>query len=225
MSDHHLPTDTEKWWETVTWFLADWRLEPLYWLAGIILAFFALLTIRQHTRHTRASFLLQVTNRFENLTEGRDAAYGVLLPIVQQIYNSNDKIDPKKEEKIRVSCGAELKILRNTHDKKYEQCLVYLDFFETLGIAVKNRYIPLSVIVQMYEGPIFDIERVFSHHIADWQSEGGTRKGLLEHLLFLIRKSKCYTERKEQLEGWLGGIPMLWRLVVPLTSFFCWLAR
>ena len=222
MSEHHL---TESWWETVTWFLADWRLEPLYWLAGITLAFFALLTLRQHTRHTRASFLLQVTSRFETLTEGRNAAHGVLSPIILEIYNPNDQIDQQKEEQIRVRGGTELQKLRDGRHKNYEKCLLYLDFFETLGIAVKNRYIPLSVIVQMYEGPIVDLERVFSHHIADWQREGGNREGLLEHLLFLIRKTNCYTTRKDQLEGWLGRIPLLWRLVVPLTSFLCRITR
>ena len=112
--------------------------------------------------------------------------------------------DAAREVKLRAACKEKIDALR-ADDKEvdlYEQFFTYLAFFETVGLMVRKRYVPLQDVVLLYKGPIFDIDIVFRHHLEEWQQHGNIPKGLLENVLFLIKWTRRYDWIERNIMRW-----------------------
>ncbi len=172
--------------------LEDPLLQSFYWIAGIILAVFAVLSLRQQARHTAGNFLFQLSGRFEDLEISRKEIYNnIFSPVLRSVAKDFGGLDrPSQEEKIKEACRDKLKIFHDQQTEEWDRWILYLDFFETLGLAVKRKYIPLEVVVDMYKGPIYDVDLIFTLFIKDWGKKLHVEEGLYGNLLDLITATK-----------------------------------
>jgi hypothetical protein len=63
-------------------------------------------------------------------------------------------------------------------------------FFEIIGAYVKNGYVPMRDVRQLYKGPVLDCDMVFRGFIGDWQQEAHMAPGLLENALYLMDRMR-----------------------------------
>ena len=90
-------------------------------------------------------------------------------------------------EKMREEFQKKLAALRDQSDNQmFLQFTAYVGFFEVLGMYVKNGYLPLRDVIQIYKGPILAIDIVWRDFIKTWEKEAQVAPGLLEHAIFLM---------------------------------------
>lgn len=89
---------------------------------------------------------------------------------------------------------AELAVLRDGKDPRFSQFTSYLSFFEILGMYVKNGYVPLRDVMQVYKGPIIAIDIAWRDFIKAWETEAHIPSGLLEHAVLLMKMTHVRSE-------------------------------
>ncbi|MGO9401296.1 MAG: hypothetical protein ACLP19_26160 [Xanthobacteraceae bacterium] len=90
--------------------------------------------------------------------------------------------------------------LREQKDPLFSKFITYVSFFELLGMYVKNGYVPLRDVMQMYKGPILEIEIVWQRFSKTWEQEAHVPPGLFEHAIFLMKMTR--TRAKHPLFYW-----------------------
>jgi hypothetical protein len=176
-------------------------LEILYWISQIVLvliaavgAWFAYHQLKalnssrdQQLNITRATFLLELDKRWESadMQEARDLFVTISGAISKDVEARNPGIAPEtKQDLIAEQWKRTLADLLKTDTKKYMKLFYICGLFETIGKLVKNKYLSLEDISDLFSGPIEQIGRRFGPHISDREKEG-MRKGLYEHALYL----------------------------------------
>jgi hypothetical protein len=164
------------------------------------------MALRQRAKQARATFLLSLDERWAELKEQRHQMFNFRRNMGDDVDRANPGVkDAAREMKLRTACKEKIEELRDDPDEihLYQQFFNYLAFFETVGLMVRKRYVPLRDVVMLYKGPIFDIDIVFREHLEEWQQHGNVPKGLLENVLFLIKWTRRY--------DWLERNIMRWR--------------
>jgi hypothetical protein len=80
-------------------------------------------------------------------------------------------------------------------ESKLYSFYTYLNFFEVVGLMVRNRYIRLRDVYLLYKGPIIEIDHAFRLTILQWQQRFDQPEGLYENLLYLLRFAKVIGTR------------------------------
>ena len=100
-----------------------------------------------------------------------------------------------QKKHMRASFTIKLSSLRDKRSPKFSQYLSCLAFFELLGMYVKNGYIPLRDVLQVYKGPVLELDIAWRDFINTWQQQAHMPPGLFEHALFLMDMVSMRTER------------------------------
>jgi len=171
-------------------------LENLYWAGGFILAVIAVFALRTRAKHAKASFLLELDSRWDNLFAARNWVAAIRLQIMQEIGEKSPLLDEKqRKERARDAFTNKLDKLHAETNEKYRHVLELSGFFETVGLMVIKGYVKLGDVVALLKGPILNFEVDFSGHIANRQKEMHMPTGLFENALALARM----TRKKEKI--------------------------
>jgi len=177
---------------TDSWF------EVFYWGTGALIAVIALVALRQRVSQARANFLLQLFERWESLSEPRKKMNAKYDAIKKDFFKEQAEFQDQQVLKdLREECKLHVDRMRTKNKPLYDQLIQYIGFFEAAGVMVRNRYIPLGIIIQLYKGPIFDVDVMFQLHIKEWQKRKGVPPGLFRNLLYLIKR----TRRRDQIKS------------------------
>ena len=184
-------------------FGADSWLEVFYWGTGALLAVMALIAFRQRVSQARATFLLQLFERWESLSEPRKKMHAKYEAIKKDFFKEQAEFqDQQVLENLRVECKIHVDRMRTKNKPLYDQLIQSLGFFEVAGVMVRNHYIPLRIIIQLYKGPIYAVDVMFRLHIEEWQNRKGVPPGLFENLLYLIKRTRRRDRIKSAILFW-----------------------
>ena len=166
-------------------------LQAMSWAGAGIIALIALLALGHRVSQARATFLLQLDDRWEMYKEARKEMYDLYEPRKMEVLQKHVKLEDKHRMKeLRAACKDLVVDVRKTAPPTYDRFLEYLSFFETVGLVVRNGYVPLRDILQLYKGPILDIDIMFRLYIEEWQKDIDNPPGLYENVLYLTRKTR-----------------------------------
>jgi hypothetical protein len=172
---------------------ASW-LHAFTWIATLIAAIIAGVaaivagvSLRRNTLQNRATLILALYNAFGELAKQRRDFAAFHQQILRQGTQDNPKLKGRaKIEKIRLMFHEDLLKLKQQDDPRFIEFTAYVSYFEILGIYLKNGYVPMRDIVQIFKGPILDVNNSWRQFIATWQKEPDMEKGLLENAIFLM---------------------------------------
>jgi hypothetical protein len=195
--------------------MVKWLLEIFPYVSTFLLAGCALIALLRNTAQGHAGFLLQLDSRWEALQSQRDKVVGLIDQATKEVFLQHATLsDCHRVEKLKERLKQDIIDLESTSITTYRELVVYLGFFETVGLMVRNKYIPLNEIIRLYDGPINDIDIVFTEHIAEWQKKVSVSDGLFENMLYLIKEIKH--------EKYLRKLSFFPRSIGRLRSFWGW---
>jgi hypothetical protein len=166
---------------------ASW-LQAFTWVATLVAAFIAGLALRRNSLQSRATLLLTLYKSWEELAPQRREFLAFFTATQQDVRQRHSSLQEKYQiEKMREEFQKKLAALRDQSDNQmFLQFTAYVGFFEVLGMYVKNGYLPLRDVIQIYKGPILAIDIVWRDFIKTWEKEAQVAPGLLEHAIFLM---------------------------------------
>ena len=177
--------------------------EVLSWIAGLFAAVIAAMALRQRARQSRASLLLQLYERWEAISESRREVSKVYSEVVSETLQKNSDLEDKHRlEQLRKACKIRVDDTKKQNFELYLNFVSYLSFFETIGLFVRNRYVPFRDMLQMFKGPILNIDIIFSDHIADWQKHANVPDGLFANALYIARRARRRERIVRALKFW-----------------------
>lgn len=177
--------------------------EVAYWFGGALIAVIAVAALRQRTRQARATFLLHLYERWEALEDPRRQTYVIYKTLRDEVLRDHSDLEDKHRiEKLRSTCKDRVQEIERSDQETYHAFVAYLIFFETIGLFVRNDYVPLRDMLELYKGPILEIDIMFCDHINEWQKRANTPDGLLRNVLYLIRRTRRRERIREILLFW-----------------------
>lgn len=172
-------------------FGADSWIEIFSWAGGALIAIIALIALHQRVSQARATFLLQLYERWESLSVPRKKLKTMYEAIKKEVLTEHaDFKDDRRLKELRNECKCRVDQMAKEERDLYDELIQYIGFFEAVGVMVRNRFIPLRVITQLYKGPIFDVDVMFQLHIEEWQNRAGVPPGLFRYLFYLIKRTR-----------------------------------
>jgi hypothetical protein len=180
--------------ELITWLKSgSWEiwLKSFSWIGGAVIAIIALFALLNSTAQSRATFLLHLSERWENLKEVRNLIGKIKNEVIKDIGQKNPHLeDSAKEIKQRQAFTLRLADIRKNDPDNYILLITQLcGFFEIVGLMVKRGYARIEDVDGLLKGPIEDFDVIWSGHIAERQKEIGTPEGLFEHALYLTKEA------------------------------------
>lgn len=160
----------------ITW------LQASAWVAAVGGAVLALLTLWRQLSQARASFLLELEKQWESVSKARREMIKELDAVRKSVTGGGNRY-----AKTQKAATVRLKWLRENEYDNFYLLFSYLGFFETVGLMVRKGYIPLRDMIDLYKGPIHDIDVFFVDYVREWQKEPVMKEGLYEHTKYLIR--------------------------------------
>lgn len=177
--------------------------EAAYWIGGALAVIIAVIAIEQRTLQARATFLLHLYERWEGLEDQRKQVYETYRPMRNEVLRDHSDLEDKHRiAKLRSTCKNCVDEIKKDDEDKYHAFVAYLSFFETIGLFVRNGYVPLKDMLQLYKGPILEIDIMFRDHIEEWQKHANTPDGLFGNVLYLIKKTQRRERIREALFFW-----------------------
>ena len=174
---------------------ASW-LEVFAWLATLLIALAALISLRRQSLQSQAGLLFNLSTRWHEISKERNSVYSFIVEIQRNTQKEHGGVKYVHQVPlIRNGCHAKTRELKLQNSPVLSDLVIYLDFIETLGLYVRNGYIPYKIAVQLYKGPILDLEVASSGFIADWQETAHMPPGLFEHALYLMKRTRIREER------------------------------
>ena len=171
-------------------------LQAFTWLATLFAAFFAGIALRRNSLQSRAALLLNLHKLWEDLADNRRVFSEFCNTVRRETVHKYARLQEKHQtEQMRKDFQTKLAELRDQRDPKFLQFTSYLSFFEILGMYVRNGYVPLRDIMQVYKGPIFAVDIAWRDFIKTWETEAHVAPGLFEHATFLMRITRIRAER------------------------------
>lgn len=165
---------------------ASW-LQALTWIAAVLAAIIAGLSLRRNSLQTRAALLLNLYKSWEDLADQRKEFSAFFHATRNSVIKSHANLQEHYQtQQMRQEFQQKLVALRDSNDPKFTQFTAYLSFFEVLGMYVKNGYVPIRDISQVYKGPILAVDIAWRDFIKAWEKEAHVPQGLLEHAIFLM---------------------------------------
>lgn len=140
-------------------------------------------------RQARATFLLKLDQRWDGpvLAEARRLVYEIRDDVAKGVANKHPRLDDRaRGTKISEGFAERLAALLENDVTKYLSIMHFCGFFETVGLMVRQGYVPIDDITHLFKGPILDVEKCFRAHIEQRQNETGVPKGLFENALDLV---------------------------------------
>jgi hypothetical protein len=176
-------------------------LQALTWLATVIAALIAVIALRRNSLQNRATVLLNLHKGWEGLDADRQQLTDFINLTKKSVLLQHAGLQEKHQtEHLRNEYQRKLAELREQRDPKFLKIVAYISFFELLGMYVKNGYVPLRDVMQMYKGPILELEIVCLRFLRTWEQEAHVPPGLFEHAIFLMRMTR--TREKHPFFYW-----------------------
>jgi hypothetical protein len=165
-----------------------WRFQIILVLIIATTAVFGGCQLFMLQNQSRAQFLLELDRRFEDI-EMRECR----AEIEKLNREMNDEIngahayltDNAKIDKIRALSVEKIRDFRVNDRDRFTKLMRLANFFETVGLTVKQKYVSLDDIDRLFRGPILHVDKFLRGFINEWQNEMGMPNGLYEHALFL----------------------------------------
>jgi hypothetical protein len=174
---------------------ASW-LQALTWIAALIAVFLAGISLRRNSLQSRAALLLNLYKAWDDLAEQRKGFFGFYNSGRHDVLLRHVDLQPTHQmEYMRGEFRNRLAELRKQNDPQFQQFTEYVEFFEILGMYVKNGYVPLRDVLQLYKGPILMIDVVWRNFIREWEKESHVPRGILEHAVFLMDMARVRSSR------------------------------
>jgi hypothetical protein len=171
-------------------------LQAFTWVATLVAALIGGVALRRNSLQGRATLLLNLHKIWEDLADKRQAFSEFFNVIRRETIRKCPNLQEKHQtEQMRKDFQVQLAALRDARDPKFSQFTSYLSFFEILGMYVKNGYVPLRDVMQVYKGPIFSIDIAWRDFISAWEKEAHVPSGLLEHAVLLMKMARARAER------------------------------
>lgn len=82
--------------------------------------------------------------------------------------------------------------------ENYSNIMKIMGFFETAGMLIKQNYIPLEDILELYTGSLLQAKHAFSLHVTELAQEKGGIAGIYENCVWLFKKAEDFATQK----GW-----------------------
>jgi hypothetical protein len=174
---------------------AESWLQAFTWVATVCVAFFAGISLRRTALQNRAALLLNLHRYYEDLENDRHQFSEFFETVRAAVRDAHcDLQEAQQTQQMRVQFSEQLAHLRRDRDPKFVQYTSYASFFELLGTYVRNGYLPLRDIVQLYKGPIIALDTVWRDYIGLWERETHRPTGLYENAIFLMNCVRTYTD-------------------------------
>jgi len=100
----------------------------------------------------------------------------------------SDLSDCHRIKKLRDKYKEAIKDKADNDSETFRKFIIYLGFFETVGLMVQKNNMPFSEVLRLYKGPILDIDMMFIDYIKDWQMQANVPEGLFENIIYLVNK-------------------------------------
>jgi hypothetical protein len=166
-------------------------LQILTWVAAVVGAIVAVVALRRNSLQARATVLLNLHRSWEGLATDRHEFAEFMRVVKHDVLKRHAGLQEQHQvEHLRNEFLAKLVELREARDPKFLQFVEYIAFFELLGMYVKNGYIPHRDAMQMYKGPILDVEIAWQRFAKRWEQEAHIPSGLFEHAIFLTKATR-----------------------------------
>ncbi len=173
--------------------------QVLAWLAALVAAAIAGISLRRQSLQSRAKLLLDLHVRWEALEAQRQVFSTLYRSLNDKTLTQHSSLQPRHQiEHMRAAFSKELSALRDgsaAGQKRFMQIMEVMSFFELLGTCVRNGYIPMRDADQMYKGPILQVDIAFRDFIAAWQKKAHMPPGLLENTIYLTRRTRLAEDR------------------------------
>lgn len=165
-----------------------WRFQIVLVLIIAVTAGFGGCQLFMLQKQSRAQFLLELDRRFEDaeMRECRAEIEKLNREMNDEINGAHANLtDTAKIEKIRALSAAKIREFRDQDRDRYSKLMRLANFFETVGLTVKQNYVSSDDIDLLFRGPILDVDKFLRGFINEWQKEMGMPTGLYEHALYL----------------------------------------
>jgi len=171
-------------------------LQAFTWVATLVAAMIAGVSLRRNSLQNRATLLLNLYKSWNDLAQPRDDFSQFYQTIQQRVIQQNSNLQEKyQRDQMRIEFEKELTSLRDNDNTKFSKYYEYLIFFELLGVYVRNGYIPVRDVIQIYDVPIRSIDIAWRRFIAAWERQIQVPSGLMEHAIFLMDMTRTRSER------------------------------
>ncbi|MCH8262618.1 MAG: hypothetical protein IIA77_06170 [Proteobacteria bacterium] len=149
----------------------------------------ALFTLLRNARQGHATFLLQLDARWENMEGHRKAVFELRNAHFKNVMSDHSSLsDCHRIKKLRDRYKEAIKDKADNDPETFRKFIIYLGFFETVGLMVQKKYMPFNEVLRLYKGPILDIDLMFIDYIKDWQMHADVEEGLFENIIYLVKK-------------------------------------
>lgn len=169
-------------------------LQAFTWVATVVAALIAGMALRRNSLQNRATILFNLYKSWEGLAEQRKkftAFYELTRRKIMSEHHAKREQD--QVEEMRREFKTKLNSLRAADDPIFTEFVLYICFFEMLGLYTKNGYLPLRDVMQAYEGPLLAVNIAWRDFVAAWEKEPHVPPGLLEHAVFLANAAQIKT--------------------------------
>jgi hypothetical protein len=175
---------------------ADSWLHWLSWVAALLLAMFAWISLRRQSLQSRATLLLSLYTQWESLSTHRKAFSRFQQAIRHDILHKNATRNSEQQIiALRQRYKEEMLKMRLDQSPEFYGFISYISFFELIGTYVRQGYIPMRDVRLLYKGPVLDLEMASIEFIATWQNEAHTPPGLLENAIYLMKEMRVREDR------------------------------
>ena len=170
-------------------------LHAFTWIAALIAVVFAGVSLRRQSLQSRATLLLNLYKSWDDLSDKRRAFADFFYKTRHEAMAKHSGLQNKHQiVHIKRAFDETLTKMRNDKDPKFSDYVEFLAFFEVLGMYVRNGYVPVRDVAQLFEGPIINLDTVWRDHIVAWQQEAHMAPGLFENALMLMDVVRIKTE-------------------------------
>lgn len=171
-------------------------LHALSWVAALLLAILAWLSLRRQSLQSRATLHLSVYERWERLEEARKIVSQMNFEVRGEVSRNHGNLKAEIQiPELRRRYLKKLLDIRQSKTDEFQSLVDYMSFFEVMGLYVRKGYLPVSDVRLLYKGPILDLDLATREFIASWQGEAHKADGLLENALFLMTVIREREER------------------------------
>ena len=160
-------------------------LQVFTWIATLIAALIASIALRRNSLQNRATLLLNLYKTWDDLGDKRHSFASFFETTRLNIVKDHAGLQEEHQiEHMRNAFQKQLDDLRKGQDPKFSQFTAYVSFFEVLGMYVKNGYVPLRDVMQVYKGPVLAVDIVWRNYIKGWKKEHTFHPGYWKTLFF-----------------------------------------
>lgn len=189
-------------------------MEWLYWVSQIVLVivatgtaifagwqlWFIRLSHRHETESARAAFLFELDGRWnsDRMVEARRLLVELKAEVegfIDGHYAGLDKVSKAKKASEEFSKRLQASLVGDRD--KYLKYLRIVNYFETVGVMIKNGYVDRAILVDLYLGAILQTAEIFEKHLKRRQEEANSTK-LYEHTMSLFKAAREILDKPDR---------------------------